>query len=342
MPNRAVARALLLLLFTFVFASAAMPEEEKVETTPVQEVIDVLGGSTNISTIVQQQFSGTGDGDWQHAIEAERERLLAVLQSRGYLAAAITAADRAVDLASAKNGDVIDLNFEVQPGVLFKIGNVQVLATSEMERLLVGRLDDVVVSAIGDVADDQSIKAMVDRLVWQLGRNGYPSAEVLQVSKELQHETGAATLVVNLDIGNLSYFSGYSVDGESEADDRLVAQLLPFKIGDLYSVDAVAKLRQDLSQLEDVERFRVDVTSDIVGEFALNIEVRKKFKSLPEEVATSLGLIFLLATLIVVAIRQIKISGENRVEVFSLLNVVTAVMLFISFMLAVLRILSFI
>jgi len=334
-------------IFVMVFAllqalPVAASQEANLGAANSSDVVAVLEGATNIGVVVEQHIRDTDKADWNKLIDAERNRLLAVLRAKGYLASSIEIQDSVLGLEGGSTPQSRKLSFEVRAGPLYVTSNVELNFTSRLKPDIEAQLLDVVAVGNGQPTDEQNIKLMAKRLQWVLGQNGYPNGSTKLASIEPAIGESEAAVFFDIDAGAKLYFSNLLLDDLFESERAFIVRLLPFAKGELYSVEKLEIFRSTLIQKSEFQQVRVDVLTTAPNEFSLKVKLRNKNIEFNPSAVSTFGIFLLILTLVVVAIRQIRYSGESQVKAFSLFNVITAAFFFVSLTMAMSRVLTFI
>lgn len=300
-------------------------------------VASVLEAATNLPQILER-FSAPESGEGlRKAVETERLRLVGILRNDGYLAAEI-----ALEWPDIAVADAPPVRVRVDPGPAYVLGAIDVATTRPLAAELVSELHATAAPSVGDNASAAALGSLSSRLTWTLGRNGYPFARVDSVDVEPEPGLQSAKVVVRIDAGELARFVDADFTRVDPALQDKVASLIPFAAGDLYSVESLATLRQNLAGLAGADGARVDVVAVGDDGFRLALRAKRAHQLLPDTLISSLGFGLLIAALGIIAARQAAVSaGAGKVAVRSLSVAMGGVLLLAGCLLA-LRVFSFI
>jgi len=300
-------------------------------------VASVLEAATNLPKILERYAAPESEEELREAAETERLRLVGILRNDGYLTAEIALEWPELAIAGAP-----PVRVRVDPGLAYTLGAIGIAATQPLPQALVDELQATAAPSVGDNATAAALDSLSRRLIWTLGRNGYPFARVETVDVAPEPGLQTASVAVRVDAGEPARF----VDADFTRVDRVlqdrVALLVPFAAGDLYSVEKLAVLRQDLAGLAGGDRARVDVVPEGTDGFRLALRVKRASQLLPDTLLSGLGFGLLIAALGIIAARQAAVSaGANRAAVRTL-SIVTGGVLLLAGGLLALRVFSFV
>jgi outer membrane translocation and assembly module TamA len=334
-----VARRLATALAAGLWFTLAMPiwgQDVVPDDANLQSVARVLEAATNLPQILLRPPLPEGEAGLREAVETERLRLIQILKDDGYLGAEI-----ALEWPGSAVEDTSTMRVRVDPGSRYSLGAVTVATMSPIADEVMERLQSTVEMAVGDIATAAVIDNLSSRLTWTLGQSGYPFARVHNIDFELEPERQSAKLAVGIDTGGLSRF----VDVDFAEVDRglrsRIAPLIPFAAGDLYSVETLVALREELAGLSGIDRTRAEVVPAGDDGFILSLQAERAPELSSGTLASILGLGLLLATLGALAARQVAVFAGARKSAVQLFSVATGGLFLTSCCLLALRAFSF-
>ena len=296
--RRAFAAALSICL-----ATGAIAQSPAIADKNAEEVARILGEFSNLPQLVSQQPDLTvAAGSAGDALELERVRLAGLLRDRGYLNAE-------VEVVRPEEADGTKVQVRVSHGPSYVIGSARVTAQPAVGGYLEKELDAAAEMALGKRADSASRYELVDRVLWTLGREGYPFPRLEAVSFRDSGDGRTAELLVRLEPGPIARFTGADL---SSVDSPLlddVNQNMPFAVGDIYSVEGLHSFREALREKLGVAATRVDVMPDGPDGFSLAVRATSAPARFPDTWLSALGLAMLTACLLLLALRQAAVSG---------------------------------
>jgi hypothetical protein len=325
-------RAGLAAIIILMLGAMASLAQETVPAEPAS-VADLLEDSTNLPSLILHQLTIPSQQGWVEAVEAERARLLTALVQNGYLDAVVE-----VDPGTATTGSG-DIELSVAPGERYTIGAVDIIGVAQPT--LLGDLEDVAASVLDEPAQALIGETLADRLIWRLGQEGYafPSVEVLEFSPT--GDPSSARLSIRVDTGELSFFTEARTAKVDAAQLAWVTEAVPFRPGDVYSVDRLAQFRDLLLASGNVDRARVEAIEVGTGRFVLDIRYQKVFQLPAPNLQVDLGVTVLMLTLLVLGWRLVVSANHPRHTNTVLLDITSATLLTVSAVVVGTRVASF-
>lgn len=305
------------------------------DPTP-QSIASVLEAATNLPQILAQNSDLRGEA-LREAVETERLRLVGILRNDGYLAAEV-----ALEWPDFSVADASSLKVRVNPGPRYTLGAIDVTATPELAPAVMDEVLATAATSVGDNAGAAAVESLSGRLTWALGRHGYPFARMADMDVRPEPGEQVAKVAIRVEQGDLARFMSVDFSRVDPALHSRIAPLIPFAEGDLYSVDALALLRQQMAGLAGVDSARVDVLPEGSGGFSLAVRAKRTHEMLPNTLQANLGFWLLVASLGALAIRQASVSAGAGRPVVRGLSVVSGGLLTVAVGLLALRVFSLI
>ena len=300
------------------------------------DIAGVLEAATNLPQILAQSGGQQDETALREAVETERLRLVGILKNDGYLTAEIV-----LDWPDPAAG-ASTMQVRVNPGPRYVLGAIDVTTTDPLAPEV---MDDVLATAATSVGDDASAAALNSvsgRLIWALGSHGYPFARTVAMDLAPQPGQETATVAFRVEPGTPARFVAADFARVDPALQNRIAPLVPFVAGDLYSVDKLALLRQQMAGLVGIDGARADVVPEGSTGFRLALRAKRTHELLPNTLQSNLGFGFLIASLGALAARQVAVSAGAGRPAMRLLSVLTGGLLIFGGGLLALRIFSLI
>ena len=295
------------------------------------EVVDLLRDSSNLQKLIERSLKTPGD-DWRRHVAVEQDRLTNLLRSRGYLDGQLQ-----VRYAPASGGAGQSLTLRVEQGDLYHIASVEIAGGE------VGgpQIERIVANAIGSVASTANAATIASQLVWELGEQGRPSAQLVDSRFEPNGMRGQAALKLELTVPQQARFDGIEIEGSGADLIAKIQALQPFAKGQLFSNRRLAAFRNAVSRLPGTGSARIDALPQPDGTFRLL--VRRVAQQPAGGLDALLGAALLVATLLVLAQRRVILTAIGSGSSFRLNAVSLAVagLLLVSAILVFGRVLTF-
>ncbi|MCJ8191876.1 autotransporter assembly complex protein TamA [Sphingomicrobium aestuariivivum] len=185
-----------------------------------------------------------GDGEADNAAQIDRRAktdvllLEQLLESRGYYAAEI-------DLEYVPQVEELLVRFIVEPGEQFIFTEV-LLPGLEATGVAEPELREAYGVEEGDPVLAAEVITGTAKLTEQLGRNGYPQAELGERQVIVDYDSATATLVQPVSPGPIAVYGEILMEGEPPFPARHVARLARFEPGEVYDQAEIVDLRRAL------------------------------------------------------------------------------------------------
>jgi hypothetical protein len=246
---------------------------------------------------------------WEPLLEAERQRVLAVAQSFGYLQARVQ-----LDFTADTGGS---LRLAVATGPIFRVSAVQVGGIDGAGlRPLAAAIHNRITAAVGAVARGDLLRELKEGVLGQARGHAFPFATLVAEIKP-HPLTNTASIELVVDLGPVAKFGPVTFDGPGAAVKGL-SELVPFAVGDRYDPQKLREFEETLATAPRVRGARLEVAdrpgADGMVSVAVNIrqavsqETLARFK-LGGIVTLGLALATLLVRQICVAARRLPARG---------------------------------
>lgn len=336
MPARRHRVAVVAAATWLAFATLAYGQNAGGDQANLRSIADVLEAATNLPQILARNTTPEDDAQLREDMEIERRRLLEILRNNGYLAAEI-----ALEWPGLAQAKASSIRVRVDPGALHVLGTINVATTAPIPGTVMNELGTSIAPLVGDIVSAAALNNLSSRLLWKLGQHGYPFAKVEHLDVTLEPGSLSARVAVGIETGAVSRFVEADLGSTNPQLQREVLDLLPFAVGDIYSADAVATLREALAALAGVTGTRVDVVPAGEDGFSLNLRVERARQSPTSTFGSSLGFGLLIASVGALAARQTAVSANAGRPTVRSLTVAAGGLLLLSGCLLALRVLSF-
>lgn len=196
----------------------------------------------------------------------DRERLYGALSALGYYGAKVQitvagldpAANTAIgQVEAARRAGPVPVSVVITPDVQFTFGDLAVVdartgkplpAPADWRRLGIER---------GGPALSTTVLAAERALVEMWRTQGYAFATVPSRDAVVNHATKRMNVTYHLEPGKIARFGEVKVHGTEHLRPNFVADRVPWKPGDIFSPEPMARLRRDLQKYDVFESIRV-------------------------------------------------------------------------------------
>lgn len=131
---------------------------------------------------------------------------------------------------------------------------------------------------IGLVAGDPALSSTVlsaeSAIVGQFRNQGYAMARVPGRQATVDHATRTMDLVFYVDPGRLATFGPVTVSGTDRLNPDFITERVPFKEGEVFSPEAVARMRRELSAYDVFNSVRIVEADHLNPDGSLPIEIQ--------------------------------------------------------------------
>lgn len=126
----------------------------------------------------------------------------------------------------------------------------------------------------GDPALSASVLSAETALVGYFRDQGYAKARIPARQATVDHARRVMDVVFHVDVGPLTKFGPVTVSGTKNLDLDFITERVPFKEGDVFSPEAVARLRSELGAYSVFDSVRIIEADHLTANNELPIEVR--------------------------------------------------------------------
>lgn len=213
---------------------------------------------------------------------ADKGRLISALEALGYYNGRIDILLAGVPLESsgvvasietARRAGPVPVRIIVAPGKRYVFGRFALVDATTRRPL-----PSPDWAKLGLVAGEPAVSSEVLQaeaaLVGQFRKEGYALAKVPARQATVDHASQTMDVVFQVDPGRRATFGPVTVSGTDKLDPDFVSDRVPFKEGEVFSPEALARLRQDLSKYDVFESVRVVEADHLSADGSLPIEVQ--------------------------------------------------------------------
>jgi translocation and assembly module TamA len=202
--------------------------------------------------------------------EADRDRLLQALRSRGYY-------DAAVEVRYDRSKDPVQVIFEVEPGSVYRLREIRLEVDPPNPELRVPTPGELGLK-VGQPAQAQAIIDAEGRFLQLVREQGFPLAELGERRAVVDHDADAMDITFRLKPGPQGRFGNVRFSGIENIEESYVRNRLPWKPGQLITPERLEEARRALidTQLFSTARIRVGQEVEEDGRLPLTIEVTQR------------------------------------------------------------------
>lgn len=186
-------------------------------------------------------------------INADREQLRQYYRNHGYADAEVTSVN--VDYDRATSG--FDVTFAIEEGPPYRFGAIEL--SCNVPELNCERLRSLLLAQEGDVFDDGKLVKTTEAVTAELGRIGFPFAQVEPVilRNPAAHLAGVRFQV---DQGRRTYVERIEIHGNSRTRDDVVRREFDFSEGDAYNKTLIDRAERRLRNLNYFKTVKISST----------------------------------------------------------------------------------
>ncbi|MDU2923516.1 outer membrane protein assembly factor BamA, partial [Bradyrhizobium sp.] len=186
-------------------------------------------------------------------INADREQLRQYYRNHGYADAEVTSVN--VDYDRATSG--FDVTFAIEEGPPYRFGAIEL--SCNVPELNCERLRSLLLAQEGDVFDDGKLVKTTEAVTAELGRIGFPFAQVEPVI--LRNPTAhLAGVRFQVDQGRRTYVERIEIHGNSRTRDDVVRREFDFSEGDAYNKTLIDRAERRLRNLNYFKTVKISST----------------------------------------------------------------------------------
>ncbi|MGJ4947922.1 outer membrane protein assembly factor BamA [Bradyrhizobium sp. HKCCYLS20291] len=186
-------------------------------------------------------FTG-GDVYDPDRINADREQIRQYYRDHGYADAEVTSVN--VDYDRANSG--FDVTFAIDEGPLYRFGKIEL--SCNVPDLACERLRPLLLAQDGETFDDGKLTKTTEGLTAELGKIGFPFAQVEPVILR-NAPARLADIRFQIDQGRRSYVERIDIHGNTHTHDDVVRREFDFAEGDAYNKSLVDRAERRLRNL---------------------------------------------------------------------------------------------
>ncbi|MBI3673279.1 MAG: hypothetical protein HY245_07650 [Rhizobiales bacterium] len=267
------------MCWALVQGALAAPPRLRLEALTDLEVATALGQGYNYSEQYELPLALGQSQTQEGAFEAERQRLVRIIQAFGYLEARIDETRSSADVTGAAGAETI-LDWTPVLGPLYRIGIVEVRGV--VGRGLPDKTESTMASVLrrfpGKPARADVMSKIESEVLYQVRLSPFPLAKVLSREIVVQPATRTAKLRLAVDIGPSLAFGTITVPGVHHVSTEKILGYAPFKAGDPFDR---SKLTEYQKRLEDIDLFKsVRVSAadlpDQAGQLAILVSLKDR------------------------------------------------------------------
>ncbi|MGV6873730.1 autotransporter assembly complex protein TamA [Pseudochelatococcus sp. B33] len=270
------------------------PEVEEAETIPVPDGVsytvtfdipddsaaEQLEDVSDLARLQRQQPSGAV-GLVARA-NADKGRLISALEALGYYdgridillagepldSSAVTAR-----IEAARRSGPVPVRIRVTPGKRYVFGRFALIDATTRRPLPSPDWAKLGLEA-GEPAVSADVLRAETALIGEFRNQGYALAKVPARQATVDHSRQTMDIVFHVDPGRRATFGPVTVSGTDRLDPDFVRDRVPFKEGEIFSPEATARLRRDLSAYDVFDSVRVIEADHLNADGSLPIEVQ--------------------------------------------------------------------
>jgi translocation and assembly module TamA len=270
-----------------VLAAESPPPGSKQETQPAQEAepalpyrVDLAGvDDTALADLLRaasslfelQDNPPPSLSGLERRIDADRDRLIAVLRSAGHY-------DSTLDVAMDREAQPLRVTLTVTPGPVYHLKDVSVRAAGDA-----GVPGEPVTAAVlglemGETARAPRVVEAGERLLRLMGQRGYAFARLVDRTVVVDHGDRTMDVAFVVDPGPLVRFGEARIEGVRDVDAALVRGRLPWAPGTVYDPALMERARNGIAQLEvfDLVRLQLADAPGPRGETPVTVTVSER------------------------------------------------------------------
>jgi translocation and assembly module TamA len=202
--------------------------------------------------------------------EADRDRLLQALRSRGYY-------DGAIEVRYDRGRDPVQVIFEVEPGAVYRLREIRLEVDPPNPELRVPAPGELGLK-VGQPAQAQAIIDAEGRFLQLVRGQGFPLAELGERRAVVDHDADAMDITLRLRPGPQVRFGDVRYTGIQGIEESYVRNRLPWKPGQLITPARLEEARQALidTQLFSTAQIRVGQEVEGDGRLPVTVEVTQR------------------------------------------------------------------
>jgi translocation and assembly module TamA len=212
----------------------------------------------------------------------DRDRIVAALYTEGRYGAKTTikVAGRAAEdptafeaVNAARHAGPVPVTVLVEPGPVFKFGNVQVLDATSRQQLSDPPRPKRMHLVTGEIARATNIADAERVIVNTLRDRGKPFARIAAKDVVADHASKTLDVTFLVEQGPAATFGAFTVSGAQRLKPGFIEERIGIRPGEPYSPARLAKLRKHLAEYEGIGSVRVREADRLDGNGQLPIEV---------------------------------------------------------------------
>jgi translocation and assembly module TamA len=175
----------------------------------------------------------------QRRAEDDLPGLKKALQSRGFIAATVSAVVRSAETP-------VEVVFVVEPGPAFRTKTVEVLRLENVAEAGPLKLDEDLPLRPGDIYSSEAVVEAGEQVLGFLRNRGHPFARMADRSVVADHADASVSVTFRVDPGPSAVFGATGFRGLERVDQDYAAELLLWKEGESYDASLVEQTREKL------------------------------------------------------------------------------------------------
>lgn len=248
-------------------------------------VRSAITSASNLDNLKSQ--APTGAAGLIRRAFADRDRIVAALYTEGRYAATVTikVAGRSPEdpaaldaVNAARHAGPVPVTVLVEPGPVFKFGNVQVLEAAHRQPLPGAPRPKQMSLVTGEVARSADI-AVAERVIVNTMRDrGKPFARIVAKDVVADHATKTLDVTVLVEEGPSATFGAFTVSGAQRLKPGFIEERIGIRPGEPYSPARLAKLRKRLTEYEGIASVRLREADklDANGHLPIDVDVTER------------------------------------------------------------------
>lgn len=241
--------------------------------------------ASNLESLKRQAPAGAA-GLIRRAI-ADRERILVALYSEARYGGKVTikVAGRTPDdpmafeaVNKARSAGPVPVTVVVEPGPVFRFGNVRVLDAAGRRPLPTAPTQKQLRLVTGEVARATDIASAERVIVNSFRDSGHPLARIVSKDVVADHATKTLDVTFVVQAGPVATFGTFTVSGTQRLKPGFVEERINIQPGEPYSPKRLARLRKRLSEYEAIASVRLREADqlDANGQLPIYVEVTER------------------------------------------------------------------
>lgn len=213
---------------------------------------------------------------------ADKARLISGLEALGYYNGRIdiliagTPLDSpqvAARIEAARRSGPVPVQINVIPGKRYVFGRFALIDANTRRPLPSPDWSKIGLAPGAPAVSSEVLRAEA-ALIGEFRNQGYALAKVPGRQATVDHSTQTMDIVFQVDAGRRATFGPVTVSGTDRLNPDFISDRVPFQKGEVFSPEAVARLRRDLNSYDVFESVRIVEADHLTADGSLPIEVQ--------------------------------------------------------------------